>query len=406
MKFSTVAAALVAGTALTTAAPAPVPASPEAGIIRVPITKRAANLRKGNSTQVDFTKVSAHLGQLRAKYQQNLENFKANTGKDHPLRVALPAHKRSTGTVSLSDVSENLWVGTIAYGTPAQSIKIDFDTGSADTLVNPGAYSPGSSSTSKKTSKTFSTAYGDGTTARGTVYTDVVRIGGLSASNTAIGRSSSQFVTPSQEGGNQGISGMSYPALAAFGSNYPPFFDSLHNAGVLSAFEFSFKLGSSGSDLYLGGYNPNDISGSPTWVSVDSNQGFWQVPASATYYGSFESIVDTGTTLIVAPTSDAEDYFDSIGAEARTYSGTVYGAYDCNSPPPVSFSYGGKRIALDSQAITIGTDDDGACLLSVVGEDTGLNAWISGDAFLRNTLAIFDRSNNRVGFATRSAGPQ
>jgi len=124
------------------------------------------------------------------------------------------------------------------------------------------------------------------------------------------------------------------------------------------------------------------------------------------YYGSFESIVDTGTTLIVAPTSDAEDYFDSIGAEARTYSGTVYGAYDCNSPPPVSFSYGGKRIALDSQAITIGTDDDGACLLSVVGEDTGLNAWISGDAFLRNTLAIFDRSNNRVGFATRSAGPQ
>ncbi|KAK0542366.1 hypothetical protein OC844_007808, partial [Tilletia horrida] len=68
--------------------------------------------------------------------------------------------------------------------------------------------------------------------------------------------------------------------------------------------------------------------------------------------------------------------------------------------------YGGKRISLDASAISLGTDSDGACLLSIVGENTGLNAWISGDALLRNTLAIFDRTNNRVGFATRAAGPQ
>ncbi|CAD6887487.1 unnamed protein product [Tilletia controversa] len=404
MKFSTVAAALVAGTILTSAAPAPSPK--ELAPLRIPIEKRGASLKKPDSDKVDFGKVSAHLDQLRSKYAKSLDNFRANTGKDHPLRVAVPAHKRSTGTVALTDVQENLWVGTLAYGTPAQSIKVDFDTGSADTLVNPGAYSPGSSSTSVRTSKTFSTAYGDGTTASGTVYTDVITIGGLKAAKTAIGLSTSTFIQSSQEGGNQGISGMSFPALATFGTSYPPFLDSLYKAGVLSAFEFSFKLGSSGSDLYLGGYNPSDISGSPTWVSVDTTQGFWQVPASATYYGGIESIVDTGTTLIVAPSNAASGYFSSIGVQQRTYSGTIYGAYNCNSPPPVSFTYGGKRIALDASAITIGTDDDGACLLSIVGEDTGLNAWISGDALLRNTLAIFDRTNSRVGFATRSAGPQ
>ncbi|KAK0542980.1 hypothetical protein OC846_006349 [Tilletia horrida] len=404
MKLSTVTAAIVAGAALSVSAPAP--STKDVSPIRIPISKRAADLRKPNSTQVDFAKVSAHMNQLRAKYARTLDNFKANTGAEHKLRVPVPAHKRSTGRVSLSDVQESLWVGTIAYGTPAQSIPIDFDTGSADTLVNPGAYVPSQSSTSRKTSKTFSTAYGDGTTAQGTVYTDVVTIGGLKASNTAIGLSNSKFIDSSNEGGNQGISGMSFPALATFGSSYPPFLDSLHNAGVLSAFEFSFKLGSSGSDLYLGGYNPSDISGSPTWVSVDSSQGFWQVPASATYYGSIESIVDTGTTLIVAPTNDAYDYFYSIGVDARSEQGTIYGAYNCNSPPPVSFSYGGKRVTLDASAITIGTDTDGACLLSIVGEDTGLNAWISGDAMLRNTLAIFDRTNSRVGFATRASGPQ
>ncbi|KAE8257989.1 hypothetical protein A4X13_0g1985 [Tilletia indica] len=404
MKFSAVAAALIAGTVLSSAAPAP--STQDISPIRVPIEKRNASLKKPDSNEVDFGKVSAHLAGLRAKYQKSLNNYRANTGKEHSLRVALPAHKRSTGTVALTDVQDNLWVGTLAYGTPAQSIKVDFDTGSADTLVNPGAYSPSSSSTSVRTSKTFSTAYGDGTTAQGTVYTDVITIGGLKAAKTAIGLSSSTFIQSAQEGGNQGISGMSFPALATFGSSYPPFLDSLHNAGVLSAFEFSFKLGSSGSDLYLGGYNPSDISGSPTWVSVDSNQGFWQVPASAAYYGSIESIVDTGTTLIVAPSAAASSYFSAIGVQERDYSGTSYGAYNCNSPPPVSFVYGGKRIYLDASAITIGTDSDGACLLSIVGEDTGLNAWISGDAFLRNTLAIFDRTNSRVGFATRAAGPQ
>ncbi|KAK0541113.1 hypothetical protein OC835_000323 [Tilletia horrida] len=405
MKFSTVAAALVAGTVLSSAAPAPSPKEVTAPL-RIPIEKRSASLKKPNSTEVDFGKVSAHLTSLKAKYQRNLNNFRANTGKEHPLRVAVPESKRSTGTVSLTDVQEDLWVGTIAYGTPAQSIKIDFDTGSADTLVNPGAYSPNSSSTSVKTSKTFSNAYADGTTASGTVYTDVVTIGGLQAAKAAIGLSTSELVDTANEGGNQGIAGMSFLALSTFGSSYPPFLDSLYNAGVLSAFEFSFKLGSSGSELYLGGYNANDILGSPTWVSADSSHGFWQVPATATYYGSIESIIDTGTTLIVAPSSQASDYFYYLGVEERKRFGKSYGSYNCSKPPPVSFTYGEKTISLDASAITIGTDTDGACLLSIVGENSGVNAWILGDAFLRNTLAIFDRTNKRVGFATRAAGPQ
>ena len=39
--------------------------------------------------------------------------------------------------------------------------------GSADVIVNKNAYTPGS--TAKDTGKTFSTAYGDGTTASGSV---------------------------------------------------------------------------------------------------------------------------------------------------------------------------------------------------------------------------------------------
>ncbi|KAE8203772.1 hypothetical protein A4X06_0g1929 [Tilletia controversa] len=423
MKFFTIATALVAGAILSSATPTPAPK--ERTLIHIPIEKKGASLTKPDSDQVDFEKVYAHLGHLRTKYEKNLDSFLANTGVEHPLRVAVPARKSGakgkgkgqvpgkgkskgpgTGTVPLTDVHESLWTGTLAYGTPPQNIKVDFDTGSADTLVIPGAYDPHASSTSVRTEQTFSTAYGDGTNARGTVYTDVLTIGGLKAAKTAIGLSSSRFLNSTAEGGNHGISGMAFPSLATFGDSYPPFFDSLHNAGVLSSFQFAFKLGSSGSHLYLGGHDPSDIIGAPTWLSVDSAKGFWQVPATADGYKDIESVVDTGTTIIVAPFFAAWGFFRSIGVETRIHDFVLFGAYDCAKPPAVSFTFGGKRIALDKEAMSIGKDDDGACLLSVIGQETGMNAWITGDALLRNTVAIFDRTNRRVGFGTRASGPQ
>ena len=66
---------------------------------------------------------------------------------------------------------------------------VDFDTGSSD-LFLPGpdcgstcsghtTYDPSSSSTSKDVGKSFSLAYGDGSTVSGEQYTDTVSIAGL-----------------------------------------------------------------------------------------------------------------------------------------------------------------------------------------------------------------------------------
>jgi cathepsin D len=67
---------------------------------------------------------------------------------------------------------------------------VDFDTGSSDLFVpsttcgetcagHKAYYNPGASSTSKDLGKTFSLAYGDGSTVQGEQYTDVVSIAGL-----------------------------------------------------------------------------------------------------------------------------------------------------------------------------------------------------------------------------------
>ncbi|CAD6932515.1 unnamed protein product [Tilletia controversa] len=372
--------------------------------VSLPITKRVQHFHIANSTIVDFHKFSGHLAHLHTKYSRAFTNFRTNTGLAHPLqsRALTPLEKeqlvRATGSVSLTDFQDFIWVGTIAFGQPAQSMLVDFDTGSADTLVNPGAYRPEASSTSVRTSRRFSTAYGDGTSADGFVYRDTVQIGGLRAPSAAIGLADLQFLDPTREGGNQGISGMAFQNISAF--NLPGFFDSLRSAGVLSNPIFTFRLAETGSSLTLGGYNRADISGSVTWLPVDPSNGFWVVPGQVNGFGPIAStIIDTGTTAIVAPVADALTLFRNLGMQVRRQSQQVYGAFQCSSPPAVTFTYGGKRVTLTGSSQTLGTDTDGSCISTIVGQD-GVGAWVVGDAFLRNTISIFDKGRNRFGLAT------
>lgn len=368
--------------------------------ISIDITKRNV-LVNPDTNEADLKKVESHLNGLRAKYAKNLAAFEQNTGKAHKLKRELSPElkKRGTGSNPLTDDDQQtLWSGNIAFGTPAQTFPIDFDTGSSDTLVNKGVYNPSASSTSHTNGDQFSTAYGDGTTAQGTIYTDTLHIAGLSATNTAIGLSNTTFVDPSQ--GAYGISGMAYPQLAAFGSKYLPYFFRLKQAGAVTTGKFQFDLRTSGSTLFLGGTDSSKYSTTPVYTSLDSNQGFWQVPASVNGQG-IQSIVDTGTTLIVAPPNEAVALFNQLGLPYTYQDGSYYAYYTCSNTPKVTFKFSSYTKTLSASSATFGSAGGNQCYLSVVGSDIGIDAWITGDAFLINTVAIFDTDNNRVGFANK-----
>ncbi|PWN38625.1 acid protease [Meira miltonrushii] len=384
------ALATVLLSAVTLAAPNPASLNQNT----IPLNKKRDALLVPGTNEVDFTKVRAHLDHVKAKYSDNLQAFKSNTGNTHPLQSKTfePFSKRAgTGSVSLTDIqNEELWSGPVKFG--GQTIYVDFDTGSADVIVNHNSYTPGP--TAKNTGRTFRTAYGDGTTASGPVYTDTFSIGGLSASSAALGWSSNQFLTG--ESPNNGIAGMSYPSLATLG--YPPFFDTLSKAGALAKNVFTFTLSKGTSTLYLGGVDPK--AGTPTYVNVDSSQGFWTIDSGSIAGVSTGSIQDTGTTVIVAPTNTAQSIFANLpGVTQFQQDGAYYGAYNCNSPPKVTIKLGGYSQALSSATTSFGTTNDGQCVLSVVGEDIGLDSVILGDSWLQNVHAVFDRDSNRVGFS-------
>ncbi|KAK0519166.1 hypothetical protein OC834_007475 [Tilletia horrida] len=394
MQLTTSIVAGLIAASLATAAPAPAPKK----VISIPMTRRTTAGLAHPDGKVNFGAVAKHLDGLRAKYDRNLKSYASNTGKTHPLasgKAAAPS-KRGVGNDPLTaQESGALWTGPISFG--GQSFNIDFDTGSADCLVGPGNYDPSQSYSSQDTGRTFSTAYGDGTTASGEIYLDTLNIAGLSAQSAAIGVASSTFLDASEN--SAGICGMSQPGLSQF--NEPPFFYSLQSAGAVDQGVFAFALSLGSSTLTLGGLDSSLYSGSPTYVGLNSNSGFWQISGSLAGHGD-NYIIDSGTSLVVAPVNTAEAIFSNLGVTPVNEQGATYGAYDCSNPPNVAFNFGGKTIPLTSSAVTIGTDNSGRCLLSVIGQDIGISGVIAGDPLFESSYIAFSVDNNAVGFADRA----
>ncbi|EIW85947.1 Asp-domain-containing protein [Coniophora puteana RWD-64-598 SS2] len=385
--------------------------TPDASV-HIPISKRSTIVdREGVIVK---EKLVAHLNHVKAKYQRGFEAYERNTGKPHAL-VAGRNIKRAQGTEKLTDDESELWYGSISVGTPAKTYTVDFDTGSSD-LFLPGPscgstcsghtkYDPSSSSTSKSTGKSFSLAYGDGSTVSGTQYTDTVSIAGLTATGQRLGAAktySSGF--ESSEFPADGLLGMAFQSISDY--NASPVFQSLVSQGETSSSVFGFKLTSSDAGLTVGGVDSSAYTGSFHYTPV-TQEGYWQVTADSINGGGSEvltnvdAIVDSGTTLIVGPPSDVEDFYSQIGGkDASSTVGDGYYTFPCSNIPDVSVSIGGATFDIAS-TFNLGKVSSGSsqCVGGIVGQDIGTDFWILGDVFMSNVYTEFDYGNSRLGFA-------
>ncbi|KAL4252094.1 peptidase A1 family protein [Abortiporus biennis] len=359
------------------------------------------------------------------RYKITLEAYARNTGTPHPLTITHEAvssnnniTKRAVGSAPLTKFNNGqLWYGSISVGTPAVAYTVDFDTGSSD-LFLPGPqctsgsctghkiYNPANSTSAVDRKRTFSLSYGDGSTCQGAQYNDTVSLSTLTALNQTLGAAttySNGFTITRFP--SDGLLGMGYQTISNY--NSPPFFQTLVAQSRTTSPVFAFKLASTGSELLLGGTNPNLYTGEFTYASV-LVKGYWQVlmdsvnvngKKPATY---LQAVIDTGTTLIIGDSTSVRNFYATIPGSKDASSTFAPGFYTvpCNAIPSVSLTFNGKSFTIAPALFNYGRPNTRSsdCIGSIVS--SSLNFWIIGDRFLQNVYTSFDLGNNRVGFAT------
>lgn len=237
--------------------------------------------------------------------------------------------------VALTDQAEmgtdELYYGSGQVGQAAQQFTFDFDTGSSDVFV-PGPQCGAAqgcktgiqySRAGRDEGNTTTVTYGSGQIT-GENYLDSLTVGGLTAANqNIISLTSAQGFNTSD---SNSLLGMGFSAIAE--SKMPTFFENLISQGKVSTQEFAFYLGRAksgtqgNSELTLNGRDTSRYSGPVTQVPV-TTKGFWQValdqvdvngasdPITAAITRG-QAAIDTGTTLLLAPTAAATAIFARI----------------------------------------------------------------------------------------------
>lgn len=117
---------------------------------------------------------------------------------------------------------------------------------------------------------------------------------------------------------------------------------------------------------------------------------------------NIQSVIDTGTTLIIGDTAHVQAFYDSIpgSADASETYGAGYYTFPCASVPNVSFTFGGQAFSIAPSLFNLGKVSSGSnqCVGAVVAS-SGFSFWVIGDVFLQNVYTKFDMGNNQVGFA-------
>ncbi|XP_058860697.1 pepsin A-like [Acipenser ruthenus] len=315
---------------------------------------------------------------------------------------------------SLTNDMDISYYGVISIGTPPQSFKVVFDTGSANLWVpsiycnsnacsNHNKFNPNLSSTYCSTSQTVAIQYGTGSMT-GLLGYDTVTVAGIVDTNQIFGLSKTEPGDFLYYSVSDGILGLSYPSISASGAT--PVFDNMMAEGLVSQDLFSFYLsrdGQEGSLVTFGGIDPSYYTGQIYWLPVTS-QTYWETTMeSVTINGNVvacasgcRAIVDTGTSRVVGPTSDINNILAYIGATEGQYGLSIVNCNSLGSMPDVTFKINGYQFSLPPSAYV---SQEGSSCTTGFGQNGNDQLWILGDVFIREWFSIFDRGNNRFGLA-------
>ena len=280
----------------------------------------------------------------------------------------------------------------------------------ANEQANHNIYNPANSQTSKVDSgETWSISYGDGSSASGNVYTDVVNVGGTSVTGQAVELAktiSSEFAQDQSDG----LLGLAFSSINTVKPNQQQtFFANAESSLNSPLFTANLKKGAPGS--YNFGYiDSSEYTGDITYTAVDNSQGFWGFTSSGYTVGSgspvsesIPAIADTGTSLLLLPDDLVSDYYSQVSGSSNSQTDGGY-IFDCSANlPDLTLQIEGYAAVVPGSYMNYApASESGSCFGGLQSND-GIGQSIFGDVFLKAQFVVFSDAAGgpQLGFAAK-----
>ncbi|KAH9939962.1 acid protease [Amylocystis lapponica] len=333
------------------------------------------------------------------------------------------------------------YVVPVRIGTPGVTLNLDFDTGSSDLWVwstevarassytGHHLYNPKKSKSAKHAQGTWNISYGDGSSASGEVYTDTVKVAGVTVPGQAIEvaqKLSSAFL---KDGGNDGLLGLAWPSINTV-KPHPVAtpVGTMISKRLINPPVFTVKLGhGTESSFYSFGFIDTTVTPNPiTYTPVDNSQGFWQVSSRAYVLDRKQiarsgntAILDTGTSLCLVEDQVVEKIYGAsllfrpppVHVDSACAAGMIDRArfsshqggwvYPKSAKvPEVGFAVGDRFYYVNEVDFGFGDADEG-WMLGGIQSRGDLDFDIFGDVFLKSVYVVFNQGEKTVGVAQR-----
>ena len=191
--------------------------------------------------------------------------------------------------------------------------------------------------------------------------------------------------------------------------------ESLAKAGLVTEAITSYKISrladqKNDGEITFGGLDASKFD-SATLVNLANvnKQGFWEASMDAVTADGQDlgltgrtAILDTGTTLIVAPPADALAVHKAIPGAASDGQGGF--TIPCTTTTSIALSFGGTSFAIDPRDLAFSpvnaNDPTGDCVSGISsGQIGGAQEWLVGDVFLKNAYFSTDVGKNTLALA-------
>ncbi|KAJ1033039.1 hypothetical protein NDA16_000318 [Ustilago loliicola] len=342
------------------------------------------------------------------------------SGSDNLTLASAPTAVQSTDLdIGSNDIG---YVADIQIGSQNQTFRMLIDSGSADTWVLSTACQACGSTHMKlgdSTSDTFtglntrfSIQYGTGDVS-GKLARDNLEIAGLDLTNYT-------FAVTTQESSDfsdetvpfDGLMGLARSELS--NADQPTPIDALYAEGKVQAPVMGYHLGRvadgyNDGEVTFGGVDPAKYTGNITEIDNVSSKGFWEASIDAITVDGTDldlpgrtAILDTGTTLIVAPEADADAVHAKIpGSKSDGQGGSTI---PCTTTKQLSFTFGGQEFPVDTRDLLFLPVDQndlmGDCVSAISAGNVGQkNEWLVGATFLKNVYFATNTEANKIGLA-------